>query len=347
MDYSSTAGLNFNRIQHLSPYKLFRYQRLNRPVYLITATMFKLQISDLTNFSAIQYIGFDGISNSCLNAVRDLIQCGRRIESARILTFENGHALLLSGEQLGPIAIKSGFSSGYAGAGPSAFSEVLQLLDIVDVEVEEHLVSEDIFKRLGASALLNEDLERIKESRPVRPQRWFDYINESKMPTENAAKLLHMFDPVMPWSIVDSDLIDIALKFFDDPDKAILDAFRRLEDRVRRRTDLTEHGGKLFSQAFSVEDSVLHWEGIDRGEQVGRAQLFTGAFQAFRNPRAHREIRDGGGIPLSEFLMVNQLFILERQAKKRPNTPPAEKTHSEARMAKGSNLEPAKTRLKN
>ena len=127
----------------------------------------------------------------------------------------------------------------------------------------------------------------------------------------------------MPWAIVDAEIIDVALGFFDAPDKAILDAFRRLEDKVRKRCGLDEHGSKLFSQAFAGDESALEWEGLDKGEQAGRAQLFTGAIQAFRNPRAHREMHDHTGVPLAEFLMVNQLFVLERQAKKRTTAPEA------------------------
>ncbi len=39
--------------------------------------------------------------------------------------------------------------------------------------------------------------------------------------------------------------------------------------------------------------------------------LFTGAYMAFRNPRAHRELAHDLGAALGEFLLLNQLYLLE------------------------------------
>jgi uncharacterized protein (TIGR02391 family) len=126
-------------------------------------------------------------------------------------------------------------------------------------------------------------------------------------------------------------LADLALDFHEAPDRVLLDGFRRLEDRIRDRTWLAEHGAKLFSQAFAGDDSRLVWnmpqnargskpDPIEKGEQAGRAQLFTGAYQAFRNPRAHRTLNHSAAEALSEFLMLNQLFRFEAEAVERPAT---------------------------
>ena len=298
--------------------------------------MLKTLTTGLSGLAGIQYVGIDGISASCHDAVRRLVQCGDRISVARILTCDQGHAMLLSMEREGLIAVKSGFSSGYRGEGPSTFSAVLQLLRVVGVEIDEFGVSAGLLKRLGASALTAKDVEAIDAASPVLPRRWYDYIDDVRTPQEAAPGLLQQLHPVMPWAIVDADLIDLALAFFDGPDKAILDAFRRLEDKVRSRSGLDEHGSKLFSQAFAGEESALEWKGLDKGEQAGRAQLFTGAIQAFRNPRAHRELHDPSGVPLAEFLMVNQLFILERRSAKRTTAPEmsSANNNSDARLRK-------------
>lgn len=268
----------------------------------------------LEALAGIQYIGLDGVSVPCIDAVRRLVQYGDKIEAARILTSGQEHALLVSLEREGLVAVKPGFASGYRGEGPSTFSEVLLLLQVVGAEIEEYEVSDTLIRRVGASALLSEDLTAIDAATPVRPHRWYDYIQDERMPTELASSLLRRIRPVVPWAIVDADVVDLALRFFAAPDKAIMDAFRRLEDKLRRRTGLDEHGNKLFSQAFAGEDSLLEWKGLDRGEQAGRAQLFVGAYLAFRNPRAHRELDHSDTEVLMEFLLVNQLFVLERQA---------------------------------
>jgi hypothetical protein len=74
------------------------------------------------------------------------------------------------------------------------------------------------------------------------------------------------------------------------------------------------HGAKLFSAAFLGDDPLLKWQVDDEAEQKGRANLFTGAFMAFRNPRAHRIQSDNSHEQLSEFLLLNQLFRLEADA---------------------------------
>jgi hypothetical protein len=45
--------------------------------------------------------------------------------------------------------------------------------------------------------------------------------------------------------------------------------------------------------------------------------LFTGAFMAYRNRRAHRELRDDRDGQLREFLLLNQLYVLENESTER------------------------------
>ena len=78
---------------------------------------------------------------------------------------------------------------------------------------------------------------------------------------------------------------------------------------------MSESGGKLFSKAFLASDAPLTWDVPDESEIKGRATLFTATFSAFRNARMHRELRQGTEETLREFLLVNELFSLERSAK--------------------------------
>jgi hypothetical protein len=57
---------------------------------------------------------------------------------------------------------------------------------------------------------------------------------------------------------------------------------------------------------------MLTWPVNDDGEKNGRANLFTGTFMAYRNPRAHRE--HSSEELLAEFLLLNQLYRLEFEA---------------------------------
>lgn len=103
----------------------------------------------------------------------------------------------------------------------------------------------------------------------------------------------------------------------EHPDESLLRAYRRLEDIARKRTGLDEHGVKLFSQAFVGPAAKLGWRDIDAGEQVGRGNLFTAAFMAYRNRRAHRELEDDLYGQLGEFLLLNHLYVLEKSSRER------------------------------
>lgn len=107
--------------------------------------------------------------------------------------------------------------------------------------------------------------------------------------------------------------MDLAITFWNSPDAQLFTAYRRLEDRIRERLGIGEIGAKLCSTAF-YPPGRLYWPGIENGEQVGRANLFIGAFTAYRNPRAHRQLKEPPASQLTEFLLVNQLYRLEGEA---------------------------------
>ena len=267
----------------------------------------------------IQYAGESGISADCKDAVVRLLQHGDRIAAARILTCATRHCLLLTISDGELVAVKSGFASGYGGEGPTAFSYVLQLLDAHGVDVDEFEVAEAVIERLDRSSLTESDLVELASANRVRPSRWFqDYIEVQHRDSRAEGTLWQEFPLVIPFAIVDPRLVDLALSFWDAPDDKLMTAYRRLEDITRKRTGIDEHGSKLFSRAFMGPTAKLHWPEADDSEQAGRAQLFTASFGAFRNPRAHREKKDRREDLLAEFLLLNQLFRLEKEAVPNP-----------------------------
>lgn len=285
-----------------------------------------VRISDL---AGIQYLGSSGDSLACVDALRRVLAWPERPNAVRLLTADQLHAFLLNFEGKVPVVIKNGFASGYRGTGPGALAEALILLQAAKLEVEEIEVTHEVVERLGASALTQADLDQIETSAPRRPTRWYDYVYAIYDNEHGEACVWGRFDSVMPFGILDPRLVDLALDFHEAPDRVLLDGFRRLEDQIRDRTGIVEHGAKLFSQAFAGDDSRLVWKVpqsarstkpglIDKGEQSGRVQLFTGAYQAFRNPRAHRTPSHSAAEALSEFLILNQLFRFEAEAVERP-----------------------------
>ncbi|MBN3006771.1 hypothetical protein JW897_23775 [Chromobacterium alkanivorans] len=266
-----------------------------------------------SNMAGVQYLGVAGGSSSCFDAIKRLVQYGDDIRHAILLTAEQRHSFLLVVNGDEEMAVKVGFSSGYRGEGPKTLADTLSLLQSHGVELDEIDVPADLLDRLDASALTQKDMVLIRATPPIRPQRFYDYI-DIKPQAHAVGTIWQRFNPVMPWALLDSRLSDLALKFFVSPADVLLQGFRRLEDIFRERLGVTESGCKLFSLAFNGDNSLLTWPGIEKSEQVGRCNLFTGGFMAFRNPRAHREIEDNAKVLLSEFLLLNQLYILESTA---------------------------------
>jgi len=240
-----------------------------------------------------------------------LLQFGDKITHARILTASGAHGLLLTTDKGEVVAIKTGFSSGYPGEGPRRFSYVLHVLWRHEAHISQAQVGGGILNRLDASALTEADLEAIRTAKPG--DHWKHYL----LPQHLGANAWSEFPLVIPYAIVDERLSDLALSFWDAPGDRLLTAWRRLEDAVRTRTGLDEHGAKLFSRAFMGDLAVLVWTDRSPGEAEGAAQLFSNGFKAYRNRRAHREINESREDQLVEFLMLNQLFRLELTAEER------------------------------
>ncbi len=267
-----------------------------------------------SRLAGIEYLGWPGISQACVRAVQRMIQFNDQLVGVTVLSCRNAHCLLVTVNEDDKVAIKSGFSSGYNGEGPRAFAKVLQLFIDHEIDIDEVEVKQDLLDRLDLSALTVQDIEHIDSLDVVLPTRVFDYIYDSFGHGHALGDQWRGFPAVLPFSVIDRRLADLALRFRTEPGDALLQGFRRLEDTVRSRTGLHEHGSKLFSQAFQGEQAKLTWDGLLPAETVGRVHLFTGAYMAHRNPRAHREIKDNEVDLVSEFLLLNHLFRLEASA---------------------------------
>jgi len=272
--------------------------------------------------AGIEYHGVAGASADCEAAVLRLLTLGANLARALILTSGRDHAFLLFNDVGDPIAIKSGFASGYGGAGPTAFSRVVEFLNGHGVEIDEVEVTEDLLERLDDSALTLTDVDGIEQGKRVRPGRWGnDYIRAHERDTGHDRTLWQTLPTVMPYALLDPRLVELALDFEIDADARLNLGYRRLEDIVRERTGLKLHGAKLFSATFQGETPPLAWDVPDPAEATGRALLFAGVYMAYRNPRAHREMTRGQH--LAEFLLLNQLFKLEADAIANPAATPA------------------------
>lgn len=265
-------------------------------------------------FAGIQYLGDSGITQICKEAVIRLIHAGEDIKDVKILTVEEtySHALLLTLRYDIQVIVKGGFASGYNGEAPKGYAFVLNLLLNYTDSINEYIISKSIFEHISNSSLTVKDLDYINSIKPVRPARWYDsaYIHK-----ERERSIFSEFPLTIPMALLDPRLIELALDFDKNPDNAIMGAYRKLESIVKARTDLNnESGVKLFAKAFQGDDSVLYWENLDSGESKGRASLFTSVYMAYRNNRAHQEPRHNISDDIREFMLVNQLYILDSEA---------------------------------
>lgn len=282
--------------------------------------------------AGIQYFGGAGTTDECLDGIKRLLHYGDIIREAKLLTrieeedktgSSKSHAFILKINYGDNVAIKSGFGSGYSGTGAHGLSIALQLLVRHGAEIYEHEVDESFFSRLDRSCLLASDLEKLENSKPIIPWRYTNYIipylpNDCRRRYDNETLKLE-FPATIPFRILDERLIDLALNFFENPDSALLTAFRRLEGNIRKRASIDAKVGiRLFSEAFQGENSVLYWEDKDQGEHVAKAKMFEAIYGAYRNPRSHIEESWNEEDYLREFLLINELFLLEKAAVKRP-----------------------------
>jgi hypothetical protein len=192
---------------------------------------------------------------------------------------------------------------------------VLQILDSHGAEIIENDVPRSLLDKIDDSALTKSYLKRIKKMRHVRPSRWYNYVSERDFEKAREGLLWREeFPAIVPFALIDARIMDLARDFWNSPDNSLLVGYRRLEDIVRERTAIKHHGSKLFSQAFNPGDGALTWEHVDDGERAGRMQLFIGTYGAHRNLRAHREMNTHSRELLAEFLLLNHLYCLERDA---------------------------------
>lgn len=172
-------------------------------------------------------------------------------------------------------------------------------------------------RRLNKSSLTKSDVDVIMNASVRCGARWSDYIQFKSLSELTDGSIWRELPLVIPFALIDPRIMDLALQFWNQPDDALTNAFRKLEHEVRERVGGEAHGAALFRAAFSGTESPLHWRGHDQKEHENRVQLFTAAYSAFRNPRAHREREESREDQLSELLTVNHLFRLEREAVER------------------------------
>lgn len=267
----------------------------------------------------IQYLGTP-YTQDCIESIGFILQTQTQIEKALLLSYNHTHAYLIKSHR-NIYVIRSGFHSGYSGEGPKGLASSLQLILKHNIEVEEIIISKKILKKINQASLSNNDLEDILKTKYIRPIQIHEYIYEIYNTTQYQATNDSYYPSELPYSLIDSRLFDLALKFNEDPDYSILIAYTRLEDIVRSKVEANLFSKELFKKAFCSEKnmkSLYFWKNVEN-ENASNAlgRLFTNIFTAYRNERAHSEIKKSPPQLFREFLLINELYLLERETSKR------------------------------
>ena len=268
----------------------------------------------------LQYHGDNGVTQDCLNAILRLINYGDFITHAKLLSNERRHGFILYTQEGEVIAIKRGFASGYTGEGPRGLAKALSLLERHGADIREYELESDVMQRFDFGCLTVADYDSIDHTKLIYPQNWYDYVlGHTDLLQNHNEKLNNLFPEAIPFGIIDSRLTDIAISFRNSPVSMLRQAYCRLENTVRDRIGLKGLSSTgLFKKAFQGNESYLTWNVDTTNEKESRAQIFINFFGAFRNRISHQEIQLTHRECVREFLLINQLFILESQAVENP-----------------------------
>lgn len=263
----------------------------------------------------IQYLG-TCYTQDCLEALGFILQTQKNIKEAKLLSNNGYHAFLILSER-NTYIIRSGFTSGYFGEGAKGLASALQLLLKHHFEIEEINISSKLMKRLNKASLSSTDVENILNCRYVRPIRIHEYIYTIYENLDYQKNNDRYYSNEIPYYLIDSRIFDLALKFKEDPNSAIMSAYTRLEDIVRLKTNSDKFSAGLLESAFcSNKNDVSQFKWNVENEEASTAigRLFTNVFKAFRNERAHSEVSKQDQYCLREFLLINELYLLESEA---------------------------------
>lgn len=262
----------------------------------------------------IQYLG-TCYTQDCLEALGFILQTQQNIEKAILLSNKQYHAFLIISER-NTYVVRSGFTSGYMGEGPKGLASSLQLLLKHQIDIEEVNISEKLMKKVNKALILESDVKHILESKFVRPLRIHEYIYTIYETLEYQQINDRHYPIELSYHLIDPRIFDLALKFKEEPNNAIMTAYARLEDILRHKTKTDLFSSNLLKTAFISDKhkSMYKWN-VDN-EEVSNAigRLFTHIFTVYRNECAHGEINKQYKMQIREFILINELYLLENES---------------------------------
>ena len=91
-----------------------------------------------------------------------------------------------------------------------------------------------------------------------------------------------------------------------------MNAITAIYDFIRNKTGSKDDGDRLIGQVMSIQSPVLILSEIDsesgQNDQKGFMQIFKGAYQGIRNPKAHSLTHDLTPIKAAQYLVFASLL---------------------------------------
>ena len=91
-----------------------------------------------------------------------------------------------------------------------------------------------------------------------------------------------------------------------------MNSITSLFDDIRRRTNGNEDGDKLIGKVFSLDKPLLTLSELQtesgQNDQKRLMQIFKGAYQGIRNPKAHSMTHDLTAMKVAQYLVFASLL---------------------------------------
>lgn len=268
----------------------------------------------------IQYLGRP-YTQDCIEAIAMIIQFEAQIESAIVLTYDQTHCFLVKTYRH-LYLIRFGFRSDYISEGYKGFVKALNLLRRHEIEIKEVVITQKLFETINRNALTDSDIELILNNPNIRTNTIYNYINNLEVIFKEPLNIDRYYPSELPLNLIDPRILDLALKFRDDADSAIMKAYTRLEDIVRAKIDSKKFSASLMDDSFCSDLkknklSPFKWESENEDSSTAIGRLFVNTFKAYRNQRAHSEVDKSISQLHREFLLINELYLLESESIRR------------------------------
>lgn len=123
--------------------------------------------------------------------------------------------------------------------------------------------------------------------------------------------VLQLYDGI----VTNSSIRDVSRALLRDGycARAVEEAFKCLNNAVKRKSGLSTDGADLMRTAFSAKSPTLRFSDLSstskKNEQLGYMDIFAGSMTGIRNPRAHdHQLKDDPGMALQLLILANHLM---------------------------------------